>query len=378
MRSLRERFGWRHTLAFAVFLFLVLRTFDSPTGFSSLAGFGAYTQSLRTDTIRELNYAVKPESFGYDGQFYAQLAMDPTLRDPDFTEAIDAPAYRSRRILLPAVAYALGMGRPPLILQVYSLLNVACWFVFAWQVAGLIPTSEPPGRRFARWAGVLFSVGVLDSVRYSMTDLPAVVLMLSMIRAMDGQRTSGSAAFYALAVLCKETSIPAWLARAPARLQPLKPWLAWVALGILAVLPFAAWYAYVLSVFEPYVGARGNLTWPLAGMLDRTIHAVGQLLSGNPDTRYLFGVAAAAGFSLQLVLLLLSARPSEGVWRLGCIYGVLMLFLGVEPWRGYWAVARIVIPLTLAFNLYLPGQRRFWPYWILGNATLLHGWMRFW
>ena len=69
-----------------------------------------------------------------------------------------------------------------------------------------------------------------------------------------------------------------------------------------------------------------------------------------------------------------AARRSRVV---GAAYSVLLLFLSHWVWSGYWAACRAVLPMTVAFNLLLPANSRFWPLWILGNLTLLHGVWRF-
>ncbi|MBA3975089.1 MAG: hypothetical protein C0504_12840 [Candidatus Solibacter sp.] len=53
-------------------------------------------------------------SAGYDGQFYRMVAHDP-LGLKRWTQHFDAESYRRRRIAVPAIAWALGMGQPRLI-----------------------------------------------------------------------------------------------------------------------------------------------------------------------------------------------------------------------------------------------------------------------
>jgi hypothetical protein len=51
-----------------------------------------------------------------------------------------------------------------------------------------------------------------------------------------------------------------------------------------------------------------------------------------------------------------------------------MLVLGPAVWEGHpGAIARIMIPMTIAFNILLPRDRWFWPLWILGNAGVMFG-----
>jgi len=60
------------------------------------------------------------DRWGFDGQFYASSRSIPLLRDPQLKIALDAPAYRSRRILTSWLAWLGGFGRPFWILNVYA------------------------------------------------------------------------------------------------------------------------------------------------------------------------------------------------------------------------------------------------------------------
>ena len=81
----------------------VLRTYyrdDDPRfGWTRMIFFG---QNFAADTLPRLQrtphyiHALTDSPGGYDGQFYAQEAIDPSLRDPAFDGALDNPAYRAR------------------------------------------------------------------------------------------------------------------------------------------------------------------------------------------------------------------------------------------------------------------------------------------
>lgn len=105
--------------------------------------------------------------------------------------------------------------------------------------------------------------------------------------------------------------------------------------------------------------------------------SAGQLVAGNFDGRYSFAVLCIGGFVVQVWMLVRERRPENAWWRIGAAYALLLLVLGPWVWSGYWAVCRAVLPLTVAFNLLLPADRRFWLWWTIGNVTLLHGVWRF-
>ena len=51
-----------------------------------------------------------------------------------------------------------------------------------------------------------------------------------------------------------------------------------------------------------------------------------------------------------------------------------MVLLGPAVWGDYpGAAVRVVLPMTIAFNLLLPRTRLFWPLAILGNLSVWHG-----
>ena len=61
-------------------------------------------------------------------------------------------------------------------------------------------------------------------------------------------------------------------------------------------------------------------------------------------------------------------------WRIGIVYCILMGALGPGVWEGYpGAATRVLLPMTLAFNALLPRARWFWPLYLSGNLTVLHG-----
>ena len=360
-------------LALLFLSLLVALKFDRASGFTSLLHFGEPWATRRLPAAQGEPLAVAAKSTGYDGQFYAQLALAPTLRDPALASALDAPAYRARRILAPATAQIIGLGRPWLVLNAYALLNAACWFVFAFLLWREIADASLAG--CARWLGCVFSLGVLDSVRQSLVDLPALLLLVLALRLHRASQERRSTLALALGHLTKETNLLASLALFgwPLRLDRRR--LAQLALS---ALPLLAWTLYVAQRFpEPASQGLGNFTWPLVGAASQFFASAQQLTVGNFDSRHLFAFAALLGLALQTYVLWRRREPANPWWRIGAAYSVLLLFLGPWVWSGYWAACRAVLPLTLAFNLLLPAGRAFWPLWILGNLTALHGVWRF-
>jgi hypothetical protein len=61
-------------------------------------------------------------------------------------------------------------------------------------------------------------------------------------------------------------------------------------------------------------------------------------------------------------------------WRVGAAFVAVMLTAHPVVWEGYpGAYTRVLLPMTLAFNLLLPGRRWFWPLLVLGNLSVAAG-----
>lgn len=360
-------------LTLSFFAALVAAKYDRVAGFTELLHFGEPWASRRVPAAQVLPIAVSPQSSGYDGQFYAQLALSPALREPALETALDVPAYRAHRILVPATAHVLGAGRPWLVLNIFALLNVACWLGLAFLLWREIADTSWIGA--ARWLGCVLSLAALDSVRQSLVDLPALLFLVIAVRQHRATRPASTVLALALGQLTKETSFLGSLALLG---WPLRLDLRRVGQLLLSVLPWLAWAIYVAQRFAtPSPQGLGNFAWPLFGAGTQLFTASSELLVGNLDSRQIFTVLAVIGLATKTYVIWRHRTPADAWWRIGAVYSILLLFLGPWVWSGYWAVCRAVLPLTVAFNLLLPRSRAFWPLWILGNLTLLHGVWRF-
>ncbi|MDQ8182744.1 hypothetical protein [Pelagicoccus sp. SDUM812005] len=370
-----------HFLATALFLALLANKYDAEYGFSELAGFGQDYERPQVAALEELSVYEKPNSTGYDGQFYVQIALDPTLSDPAFAAAIDHPSYRARRILQPALAYALGFGQPKLVLQIHSLLNVACLVACGLLLLRWLPAGS--WENSARWAACLFSMGALESVRYSLADLPALTLALATLALLENRRNKLALLTNTLAALSKETSLvnaATFLSPgespnpAPLRRRLLQANLA----GALALGSLGLWMLYVSSAFPLTVNSSDNIGLPFAGLYRGLLDSLQQLAAHGFSDRYFFRLLAIPALLFQFAYLLARPQPRNRLWALGILYGCLFLTLGDAVWRGYWAGCRIALPLTIAFNVLLSSRSKpfFWSALILSNLTAIHAIVR--
>ncbi len=324
------------------------------------------------------------DRWGFDGQHYAQLALDPLLRDPQIKIALDSPPYRARRILLPWLAWLGGLGQPAWILNVYAALNLVFWAGFAVMMIALF---RPHG-----WAGVaglaamLMTCGIIESMHASLTDFPALVLM-TLAAMIGGGRGAG---VLALAGLARETNligiVGLWHYRPPWR-AALKRNL-W--LGLIAAGPMLLWFAYVAWRLRMTSSLDGsNLDWPLRGIIAQLGQFAGWATDGSIrwsrwytelySSDHLHALLTIIAVLTQCLYLLTHRDWDNRLWRVGILFVPFFLCVGLPAWESHFTVTRHALPVTLAFNLVLATRaRRTWPIWfLLGNCFVPYGIHRF-
>lgn len=358
--------------AVAVFLVAIGRFYDPVNGFTSLIHFGAELEATELPVLRAQPHAFDGP-YGYDGQFYAQLALDPLVRDPAIEGALDTFAYRARRVLFAATAHVLGLGQPRWILQAYALQNVACWLAIAWLLLRWLPPETT--RRFAVWFLCLWSYGLIASVEGAMLEGPSLLLLVLAVRALERSRRWVTVGVLAIAGLGKETNVlgaTALLDRIPESWRSLRELM--VQAAVIAG-PLALWLVYLLVThFELFVyGAGGaNFAPPLTGYVGAVSAAVEALQTEGWRSWATFELLALVSLAVQAVSFAVRPQWPSAWYRMGFAYLALMVVLGPEVWESSRAFARVLLPMTVAYNLLLPRGRAFWPMAIAGNLPLIH------
>jgi hypothetical protein len=361
-----------HAVAIFLFFIGVSRYYEPATGFTSLIAIGTTFEPRFTGEFRSAPHYVHQNS-GYDGQFYAQLALDPLLTDRETVSGIDDVAYRSRRMLIPAVAYVLGLGRPAWILQAYSLVNVIAWIAIGWLLLRWLPVGTMHAG--LAWTACMLSNGLLASVRRSLPDGPSLVFLVIGIIAIEKNRHWLAAAICGLSGTARETNLlggsmlgTPW----PPKAARIRTWLAQAAL---VVLPLIAWSIYLHTRgLAPSPGAH-NFSLPLVEYVLKWNSTVRELLARGWDGSYArITLLALVALTTQVLTLLWRRDWRSPWWRVGVAYVGLFLILGPAVWEGYpGAASRVLVPMTFAFNILLPRNAWFWPLLILGNVDILWG-----
>ena len=370
-----QRIALVYAAAMVFFVTTLAKRYDPDTGLTSLIQFGERFEHRTLPAVREVARHIYPDSGGYDGQFYAQLAVDPLLQDPALREALDAPPYRARRILFSWTAYVAGLGRAEWIVHAYALQYVVMWLLLAWVMCRWFPPTSI--RSLGLWFACLYSEGVVRSVLSTVPDGPSMLLLAFGVAAMERGRGKRAAGMVGVACLAKSTNLlwaPMVVGADDLRHREWRG----VSLKMLLVAgPLTAWMLYLLLGSHELGGMAGstglrNFGPPFSAYAAKWVSTVAELRESGWGSFARFSLLALIGFTTQAATLLVVREWRDPWWRVGVGSVVLMAFLGPAVWEGNpGAVTRVLLPMTFAFNARLRGSRWFWPLFVLGNLAVL-------
>ena len=354
-----------------VFLTSVGRFYHPGSGFTAFIGFPEGHDS-EAPAIRDIPHYHYPAWASYDGQFYAQRALDPLVRDADVDRAMDLAPFRARRILFSWTAYALGLGRPAWILEAYTLQNVVAWPLFAWLLTRWLPLHT--GRALRLWVACLFSHGLLWSIRFALLDGPSLLLTAVAIRcAEEGRplrsRRSSRASTDSVA---RPTCSACLRSRGPHRDETAS-----TARGAAAArVPLLLWgTTCARSTARRLFAGRDQFAMPdppFLGTLGRTVSAT---VSGGSLSANVLQLCIVISLAVQAIFLRPATSTRVTVVALAIGYVELMLLIGRVLWDPTTrAITRVMLPVTVGFNVLLLRESsavRFWSWFIAGNLHLV-------
>jgi hypothetical protein len=365
---------------FVLFAFGVSHFVKHRTGMTSTIMFGGHFEANRLEPVKQMpGRAVQKDSYGYDGQFYAQLAVDPLLTDPHLREAVDTVAFRSRRILFSWTAWLLGLGQTRWVIHAYAVQNVLFWIATALLLQHWLPLTN--WFNFCRWFGILFSSGLAVSLARALTDGPALFVMLLGFYFCDrGWRWAGIATL-GVASLGKETSLAAGLGvvdvppKFPTRFSELAAFARTIVpQGIVLVLPMALWMSYVWWRFS-LDGAGGNRAFaaPFVGIASAVPEVFGRF-GFYSKAHALSVVLCLAALVTQIAFFFTRWQWQSTWWRIGVPYAILGMCMGLAVAESFpLAATRSLLPMLAAFNLSLKPTRSGWIWMVVGNLGVFHG-----
>lgn len=356
-------------------------TFDH--GLLTLPRFGEVFRERSMEPVKKFAPPAKRDDVGYDGQFYAQIALDPSLQNPALKSACDNLSYRAKRIALPSFAYFLGGGQPWAVLQIYSILNLGFWFLLMVLLVREFGIESWTSRMML--TAILWNAGCLISIGRALTDLPALCLSVAAVCACQNRRANNqdkietdfpqsflSSIFASLSVLTKETAIISLFSFCG---RPIgsRAWQ-WIARIAVIVMPIMLWSAYVRYRVGPDASGLGNFAPPLFGFFYKLNVTWSETIAFFPRFP-LLELIAPWTIVAQVIFLLSHASLRSKWWHFGIGFAILAIFIGPWVWSTQSAYSRCLLPLTVSFNILLAQtndhRSNFMKWWLLGNVGYL-------
>ncbi|MBI5085149.1 MAG: hypothetical protein HZB13_11195 [Acidobacteria bacterium] len=307
---------------------------------------GDAVKAAPEELLRGERLAVAHGSPGYDGQFYHYMAHDPWgVRR--FDAHVDDPGYRYRRILMPALAWALALGRDRWIDHAYiAVVLLAAGLGCYWTSRVAVSA-----RRSAWWgAGFAILPATLSAVERMTVDVGVTALCCGWtLYRLEGGRIP-LMAITTLAPTVRETGALLGLAQ----LDRGWRWL-W------CMAPAASWLAWTRWRYGPSrVEFLGPL--PLEGWWERLTHPAVYPFSGAVNT-VLAGLdlLALLAFPAAWALAAWCIRKRESDWPVLALFALLPAFTSTGGvWTEANAFARSFTPLFLLLGLVALRGGRWW------------------
>jgi hypothetical protein len=141
--------------------------------------------------------------------------------------------------------------------------------------------------------------------------------------------------------------------------------------GLIA-LPLIMWVLYLRVRFgPPGDSGMGNFTLPFAGFVEKARAAWTAAVGRDTSGLHQATLAVVIALAVQWIFLVLWRQPANRWWRVGAGFAGLMVFLSTPVWEGFpGAATRVLLPMTLAFNVLAPRGVRWLPLLVAGNLTV--------
>jgi hypothetical protein len=230
------------------------------------------------------------EGAGYDGQFYRYLAHDPGLQR-GYSQYVDSPQLRFRRILVPLAAWLLAFGKDAWIDSAYIAVELLFVGLGVYWCSRLLARRG----RSPLW-GLVFVVvpATLTSFDRMLVDGPLVAIFAGFLLYCEEENWARLWLLAMLAALMRDTGLLLCAALVMDRLWR-RDWrrAAWFASS---AVPAFAWYAYLAARLPPDAPVK-ILAIPAWGLLRRLFwfrpyaDPLGQLLLRLTDVLAVLGLA---------------------------------------------------------------------------------------
>jgi len=282
---------------------------------------------------------------GYDGQQYHLIAHDPWMRRGAVL-AMDDPPLRYRRILVPALAWALALGRDSAVHAAYLAVILGSVFLGVYWFARAIASRG----RHPAW-GLMFVImpGSLISMDRMTVDVALAAFTAGFVLYSEPPTGWKVLVILTCAALTRETGLLLTAGYGMFLLSRRRfadlPWAA------VTALPAILWYVYVRRHTPPEPPSNFGSLIPLAGWIERVAHPVVYPLTHWQALRAVeLDYVALAGVAVMLGHAAWLAWTRRWNARAAAIYvfAAAIIFIGSRSvWEDAFGYGRVVTPLMV-------------------------------
>ena len=323
-------------LAVAVVVGVVVQH-DSVTG---LIGVGPASPAYPV-VHHDLPDAVEFTGTGLDGALFYAIARSP-FDVHRAARSLDYPTYRLRRILYPALGWAIApSGGAPLIWALAGI-SIAGVVLGAWALSRF--PGAPPWLPLA----MVINPGVILALSLTLSDALATGLVLAAFAAMFRRRTAVAVALLVLACLTRETSYVAALSLAfwPGLTRPRR-----AALAVVPAVPLGLWSLFVAHTLgEPLLQQNGGGTFSLP--------LVGWARSGAGAADVLVGLLAVGLIGAALTRWRRTPLPVTIYLAVTLVMVICSAPIIAQTWFGTGRVIAVAYPLAIWVLARRPSRTR--------------------
>ena len=308
-----------------------------------------------------------PNSRGYDGQMYREVAHDPFM-SRGFQAYIDAPKLRYRRILVPGLAFVFAGGQQVWIDECYIAVTgifvlLGVYWLSRWAVLNEL---------HAAWGlAFLLVPATLISMDRMTVDGSLAALTVAFVYFVKTRSTVKLYAVLVLACLARETGglLVAGCCLSELVLRRFSRAVLWIT----ACVPALAWY-WFLNAQAQVSADRATPRWFLQkfgpGLIGRLFdlpryplsHTL-ETIARSADAIALIGILCA----LIVTVVLLITRPLGPIPIAAGLFAVLAMALtSIRYWETCYSYSRVFSPLLVLTALETVAPKRSFHAWLWG------------
>ncbi|HVO96620.1 MAG TPA: hypothetical protein VMT15_01070 [Bryobacteraceae bacterium] len=282
---------------------------------------------------------------GYDGQLFHLIAHDPWMRRGS-AQAIGGAKFRYQRILVPALAWMLAMGRDEWVHAAYFAVILGFTFLGVFWLARWAQTRA----LHPAWGLAFLAIpATITSADRMTADVALAALAVGFALYAGSSPIWITTVIAAAAILTRETG-GLIVAGYAIYLLSRRQFARLIATGC-AFLPASAWFLYV-NQGRLRSQAIHYLDWiPLKGLLDRIIRPAVYPMGGwRGEAAILFDFFALAGVVLLLAAIakLALAHDWDAVSAAIFAFALTTIFLSSrDVWEDAYNFGRVLSPLLL-------------------------------